>query len=134
MRTLAAAFLLLLAPGTEDATPVDFSALSGFEYEEGMELPESVRKLNGKKIRIVGFIRTEDGRTDDIDVFWLVDQNCDCEGMPKMNEIILCTMPEGRTISNDDSLIEVTGYLEAGEEREDGYVMSIYRMQVESVK
>ena len=134
MRVLLATLLLLLAPAAVDVVPVDFGSLSGFDYEPGMELPEEVTKLDGKTIRIAGFIRTEAGRTDDIDVFWLVDQNCDCTGFPKMNEIISCVMPEGRTISNDDSLIEVTGRFEAGEEKEDGYVVSLYRMQIESVK
>lgn len=127
------ALALALVPA-DDPVPVDFATLSDFDYEPGMELPEEVRRLDGSKVRVSGFIRTEDGRTDDISVFWLVNQNCDCQGTPRINELILCTMPDGETISNDDSLIEATGLFEAAEQRKDDYVVSLYRMRVRSVR
>ena len=128
------AALLLLLPASGEVVPVDFATLSGFDYAEGMQLPEKVRALDGKKIGVAGFIRTEDGRQSDISVFWLVDKNCDCAGRPKMNEVVLCEMPEGQTITNDDSLVRVVGRFAAGEELDGDYVVSIYRLRVESVE
>lgn len=130
----ALATLMLLLPGSTNPVEVDFSILSGFEYTEGMKLPAKVRNLDGKTIKTTGFIRTEDGSTEDIQEFWLVDQGCDCQGNPNMNDMIYCVMPEGQVISNDDSLIEVTGVFSAGEEKEDGYVLTLYRLQVGSVQ
>ena len=125
---VALTFALLLGA---DATQVDFDTLSGFEYEEGQELPKKVKKLDGKTIKIRGFMRSlEDGIADNISVFYLVTQTCDCEGMPMMNEVILCTLPDGKTIDIVDEPVTLEGEFEVGEESDGEYVTSIYRLAV----
>ena len=116
----------------DDVTPVDFSKLNDFEWEAGKVLPESVTKLKGKKIGIVGFMRAED--LDGLTTFWLIDQNCDCEGQPKMTEVILCTLPEGVEVDNDDTPVRVVGTFDCGEERDGEYVTSVYRLSIEKIE
>lgn len=125
--------VLPLAGSQDEIVPVEFSTLSGFDWQEGQELPATIRALQGKKIGITGFVRSFDGSDEDITGFWLVDQNCDCEGIPKMNEVIVCWMPEGKSISNDGSPIRVVGTFEVGEQKDGDYVTSIFRINVESV-
>ena len=113
---LALIALLSFLPGMpgDDYEAVEFRTLSDFDWTKGMELPAEVKKFDGKKVAISGFIRTEDGSSEGIAEFWLVDQGCDCEGWPKMNEVISCMMPDGEVMSNDDSPITVRGTLEVG--------------------
>lgn len=113
---------------------VDFATLSDFDYEEGVALPKKVTKLNNKEIKVSGFMKSFDGETEDITSFWLVNQNCNCEGPPKMNELILCTMPEGESVSIEDDAVEVEGTFEVGEDKEDDYVVSIYRLSVKKLR
>ncbi len=123
---------LLFLPG-EDAERVGFDILSGFDYEEQMELPESVTKYDGKKVIVGGFTRSYDGESEGLTEFWLISQNCDCEGQPKWTEMIFCTLPEGLSICIDDEPLELEGVLSVGEEREGDYVTSIYRLEVTKI-
>ncbi|HMQ21167.1 MAG TPA: DUF3299 domain-containing protein [Planctomycetota bacterium] len=132
-RLTLATLLVALSFASQDVVPVDFQTLAGFEWQEGQALPENVRRLSGKKIGIQGFVRSLDGSDEQITAFWLIDQNCDCAGIPRMNEYIVCVMPEGRSFSNDGRPVRVTGKLEVGEVREGDYVTSIYRLSVESI-
>jgi hypothetical protein len=125
---------VLVAVSGQQPTAVQFSTLSKFDWQRGMKLPDKVRQLDGKKIAIVGFVRSEDGRAEDITDFWLIDQACDCEGTPKMNEMIWCTMPDGQKFANDGSPVEVVGSFEASEDVEGDYVLSLYRLKVTSVR
>lgn len=122
--------LLALLFCTSDPVSVDFADLSDFDFEEGMTLPAEVRKLDGKTIRIIGFMRSEEDEVDDLEAFIIVNQNCDCEGAVRMNEQIYCILPEGETVSITDEPVKVEGVFEVGEEKEDGYVLSIYRIVV----
>lgn len=124
---------LLTLVATVQVVPVDFSTLSSFEWSEGMQLPDKIQALQGKTIGITGFVRSFDGGDENITAFWLVDQNCDCEAIPRMNELIVCVMPEGASISNDGSPVRVVGKLDVGEVKDEDYVTSIYRLQVERV-
>ena len=55
----AALGLTLVLPGS-DPTEVDFQVLSGFDYEEGMELPAEVTQHNEETVVVAGFMRRED--------------------------------------------------------------------------
>lgn len=132
---LSALTTLLLAAPSGDPIPVNYPELSNFEYEEGMELPEFVTKYHEKKITISGFMKTEDGSIEgDVDYFILVNDACGCEGTPKLNEMIFCSMPEGQTTRLKPGNATVTGTLYVEEEIVDEIVVSLYSMSVESVK
>ena len=128
MKLLLPFLALLFCSG--DPVSVDFADLSDFDYTEGMTLPKQVTKLNGKTVRIMGFMRSDGDEVEDLEEFILVNQNCDCEGEVKMNEQIVCILPEGETVTLGDEPVKVEGVLEVGEEKEEDYVLSIYRIYV----
>ena len=66
--------------------------------------------------------------------FILVNDACGCEGTPKLNEMIFCAMPEGKTVNIKPGTASVTGTIYVEEEKEEGVVVSLYTMAVDSVK
>lgn len=132
---LAAALgLTLFLP--PDPTEVDFQVLSGFEYEEGMELPAEVTQHNEETVVVAGFMRREDEAAspdEEVEYFMLVNDACGCEGTPKLNEIVFCAMPEGETTKILPGIVKVTGTLYVGEEKEDDIVLALYTMDVDSI-
>ncbi|PIE22589.1 MAG: hypothetical protein CSA62_11490 [Planctomycetota bacterium] len=133
MFKLPALLLSCLLLPAADALQVDFEKLSDFEFVEGMELPESIQKLDGKVIRIGGFPRTFDGQVDEISEFWLISQNCDCEGVPFWNEMMWCTLTNGQTITINDEPLVLEGKLSVGEDRDEEYLLSLYRLTVTKI-
>jgi hypothetical protein len=130
----ATALLLscLLLPAA-DVIEKDFDDLSDYEFVEGKALPEHITKLNGKIIRIGGFPRSFDGEVDNLKAFWLISQNCDCEGIPMWNEMMWCTMADGLSITINDEPVVLEGKLSVGEDRDGDYLLSLYRLQVTKI-
>jgi len=134
--SLATALSACLMLTASDPTQVDFATLSGFDYVEGMELPGEITRYDEQTIEISGFMRQEDGLPggwDEVEYFMLVNDACGCEGIPKLNEIIFCAMPEGETTKVLPGMVKVTGTLYIGEEVDDGVVLALYTMDVDSV-
>jgi hypothetical protein len=120
---------------TQDkAEEVNFQVLSNFDFEEGMELPTSVTKYHEKKVKVGGFMATEDGSDGEVEYFILVNDACGCEGTPMLNEMIFCAMPEGEKTTIKPGTVWVTGKLYVEEEIEEGVVVTLYTMEVDSVK
>lgn len=124
----------LLGSPTDDPEEINFAELSNFDFEEGMELPKSVTKHHKKLVTVGGFMATEDGAEGDVEYFILVNDACGCEGTPKLNEMIFCAMPEGQTVTIKPGTVSVTGTIYVEEEKEEGVVVSLYTMSVDSVK
>ncbi len=132
---LALALLGCLLLGTAaDPTPVGFTTLSGFDYVEGMELPQEVRDLDGLEVTLSGFMRREDGLEGSTTMFMLIDDNCGCTGIPQMNEIVFCAMDNGETTEILPGSVKITGTLWVGEEKEDGVVIGIYGLDVKKIE
>ncbi len=121
----------LVLGGSDDPTEVGFDVLAGFDYEEGMELPDEVTKLDETKVTVRGFMKREDGGDGATSTFMLISDACGCEGTPMLNEFIYCESEEEHEI--DPSVVTVTGTLYVGEEIEDEVVIGIYALEVESV-
>ena len=133
--TTLAVILLPSQPAlSSEPEELNFGILAGFDYEEGMELPEEVSKLNGKQVSVSGFMATEDGSEGDVEYFIIINDACGCEGTPKMNEMIFCIMPEGETTKLKDGRVTVVGKFHVSEEMEEGVVVSLYGLEVDSVK
>ncbi len=133
LTSLVFALLPAAAPVAEP-TEINFGVLAGFDYEEGMTLPKEVSKLDQKLVSVSGFMATEDGSEGDVAYFIIINDACGCEGTPKMNEMIFCAMPEGETTKLKDGRVTVTGKFYVGEEKEEGVVISLYGLEVDSVK
>lgn len=137
MKTAVPILLVLaLLPAGDNVQPpkVGFDVLAGFDYKEGVKIPDEVTKHHKKKVRVGGFMKTEDGSEGEVEYFIIVNDACGCEGTPKLNEMVFCAMPEGQTVKIKAGIAEVVGTLYVEEEKEDGVVVSLYTMDVESVK
>ena len=99
-----------------------------------MELPADVSGYNGKQVSVSGFMATEDGSEGDVEYFIIINDACGCEGTPKMNEMVFCVMPSGETTRLKDGRVTVTGKFHVSEEKEEGVVVSLYGLEVDSVK
>ena len=124
----------LLACLVGDPTKVGFATLAGFDYQEGMKLPKDVTDLDEKVIEVRGFMQREVPGSGPVSSFMLVNDACGCNGTPKLNEVIFCTLPDGTTMDIKTVTVTVTGKLFVGEEKEDGVVIMIYQMDADSVQ
>lgn len=132
----ALAFVLLPSQplGGGEPEELNFGVLAGFDYEEGMDIPKEVANYDSKEVTISGFMATEDGSEGDVSYFIIINDACGCEGTPKMNEMIFCAMPTGETTKLKDGRVKVTGKFYVSEEIEEGVVVSLYGLEVDSVK
>ncbi len=135
-KTILMPLMLCLLTGSawQEPQEVDFTILAEFTYTEGMTLPENIQALDGKMVKVHGFMSTEDGSTGEVTDFMMVNDACGCEGQPMLNEIIFCAMPEGETTKIQPGAVQVIGELHVGEEKEEDVVVALYWLGVESVQ
>lgn len=134
-------------------TKVTFSALGGYKYEipdpdeirksanptkaPKDQIPAKLRELDGSPTLLVGFmVPIEITREGKVKSFALTqNQTFCCFGVPPaMNEWVMVTMDEGTTADYIMDLpVAAYGVLSVGEEIEDGYVLSMYRMKSSEV-
>ena len=128
------ATLSLCALLTGDPVAIGFATLAGFEYTEGMTLPKEVTDLDEKVVTVRGFMQREVPGSSPVNSFLLINEACGCNGTPKMNEIVFCTLPDGVTMDLKTGVVTVTGKFYVGEEKEDEIVVSLYAMDADTVK
>ena len=131
---LRSAALLCLCLLGQDPTKVGFAQLAGFDYKEGMTLPKEVTKLDEHVITVSGFMRREVPGGGPVGQFLLVNDACGCNGTPKMNEIVFCTLPDGVTMDVKPGVVTVTGKVYVGESKEDDVVVMLYQMDADTVQ
>ena len=126
---------LLVAAGPSDPVEVDFGVLAGFDYVEGMQLPDEVLAYDERTVKVSGFMRREEDLSsgDEVEYFALINDACGCEGVPKMNEVVFCAMPEGEVTSILPGVVSVTGTLYVGELVEEDIVVALYTLDVDSI-
>jgi hypothetical protein len=132
---------------------VSFKALGGFKYEvpdpevvraqpdpskpPADQIPPALREIDGAPVLLAGFMVPIDLDADgNVRSFALTqDQMFCCYGVPpKMNEWVMVNMAEGHSTEWKNNLpVAVYGTLEIGEEMEDGYVLSLYRLKSDKV-
>jgi len=132
---------------------VSFKALGGYVYEVPDpnvvraqpdptvppvdQLPEGIKKMDSSPVLIAGFMVPIEFNADGkVSSFALTqDQMFCCYGVPpKMNEWVMVEMQEGHeTEFRSDAPVAVYGQLDVGEEIDDGYVLSLYRMNSDKV-
>jgi len=111
--------------------------LGNFEYdqEHGGNIPADVKALTGSKIRLRGFMIPMD-QAENITQFALVPSlfAC-CFGQPpQIQHTIVVTCPKGKAVGYCPDEIIVEGALKVQEKKDDGYIVSIFDMDVASVK
>ncbi|MCC6145560.1 MAG: DUF3299 domain-containing protein [Candidatus Hydrogenedentes bacterium] len=134
-------------------TKISFAALGSFEYEVpdpevvrnapdpaaavGKQVPEPIVKLNESPVVIVGFMVPIDVDKEGRVKSFALTQNqmfC-CYGIPPaMNQWLMVEMAEGTYADfTMDLPVAAYGNFDVGEEIEDGYILSLYRMTASEV-
>jgi hypothetical protein len=108
---------------------VTWNQLGGFAYQEGAELPQEVQALGGRNVAIVGFMLTL-GSSEQLTEFVLVESlwGCCFGSVPDVHQTIVVRLRPGSNADYSAAPLLVSGRLEAGEEREGGFVTSVYRI------
>ena len=111
--------------------------LGNFEYdqEKGGNIPEDVQKLNGSTIRLRGYMIPMD-QAENITQFALVPSlfAC-CFGQPpSIQHTIVANCPKGKAVGYTADEISVEGKLTVKEKKDDGYIISVFELEVSSVK
>ena len=116
-------------PGVE---PMTWELLRTYEHQPEMkDLPESIRKLNGKKVVMIGFLMTV-FEFDDIHEFHLVASHWSCcYGVPPgLDGAIHVQLAEGEDgLPNTVKPLRVIGTLHVGEIKESEIVYAIYSLE-----
>jgi hypothetical protein len=116
-------------PGTEVVT---WETLAKYVYQEGLEgVPEEIRALDGKRVTMAGFLLTL-YEFDDIEDFNLVASHWSCcfGVVPSLNGWVHVKLAEGQVgLPNTSEPLKVAGTFRLREEKEAGYVVSIYALE-----
>lgn len=102
----------------EGATKVDFDFLGGFDYEKDNVVPAKVMELDGKDVKVIGYMLPVDFDTGEVRSFMLLNNQMGCcfGVMPRVNEFVYVEMPEGKSTKYmTDIPLRVTGKLKIGE-------------------
>ncbi len=141
MRAVKTLFLLLSMGAATMATPAAAPAaedpvieltlldLMSIDYRPGKRLPAWVRALDGRRVRIEGYMAL--GTPEGIEKFELVWDSCGC-GQSNVNHFIEVTLTD-ETTTFDPDIIFVEGEFSVGEIREDGFVVSLFRLKAQTV-
>lgn len=116
-------------PPSKDMT--DWALLTAYEYAPGLAgLSDELKALEGKTITMRGFLMTI-SQWDDITEFCLVPNHMSCcFGMPAgIQSMVHITLRRGeRGLPNTTEPLEVKGVFRAVETKDDGILLSIYRL------
>lgn len=123
------------APVSKDA--VDWAVLTAYEYEPGLaSLPDPIKALEGKPIVLRGFLLPI-AEFDDIHEFCVVPNHMSCcFGMPAgINGQVQVTLRKAeRGLPNTSEPIEVRGTFRAIETKDQGILLSIFRLDDATAK
>lgn len=124
------------APQPDQTLTMTIKELGNFDYDQdkGGNIPDDVKRLSGAKIRLTGFMIPVD-QAEHITQFALVPSlfSC-CFGQPpQVQHTIVCNCPKGKAVAFTPDPIVVEGTLQVKEERDDGYVTSIFQIIPTSV-
>ncbi len=108
---------------------VNWKRLGGFEYVEGGEVPPDLKALDRTNVGLPGFMLTL-GDTQNIREFVLVESlwGCCFGTVPAVNQTLLVRLAPNETVEYTAAPIVVTGVMEVGEEKQGGFVTSLYRI------
>jgi hypothetical protein len=111
--------------------------LGNFDYDadKGGNIPEDVKKLNGTKVRMAGFMIPLD-QADNISHFALVPSLFACcfGQAPQIQHQVIVRTPKGKAVPYFPDEIVCEGTLKVEEHKDDGYIVSVFELDVNSVK
>ena len=115
---------------------VDFATLGGFSFDQDKgtlaDIPPEIRQLDGQRIAVEGLMIPMD-QGDNISEFALVPRYLERMAMP-IQETIVARIIDGRAVGYSPDRIRVFGTLHVRISRDEGYLVCIYDMIVDSVQ
>lgn len=126
---LLAGLLALAAAPVDDPVEVSIAKLTSVEYKPGDDLPQEITDLDGQEISLEGYMAL--GTIEGVDHFELVPEPCEC-GRSKVQHFIDVKIEQGN-VSYRPGRITLVGTFDVGEEVEDGFVVSLYRLKIRSL-
>ncbi len=122
-----------VSPGasTEETLELRLVELMAIDYRRGRRLPDWVQALDGRRVRIEGYMAV--GTPEGQETFELVWDSCGC-GTSQPHHFVEVTVPDGDSTRFDPELIGVEGRFSVGEVIEDGFVKSLFRLKAESIE
>ncbi|MEA2734962.1 MAG: hypothetical protein QOE14_1413 [Humisphaera sp.] len=111
--------------------------LGNFDYDadKGGNIPADVLALNGTTVRLNGFMIPID-QAENITSFALVPSlfAC-CFGQPpQVQHTVVCKAPAGKAVGYYPDELVVEGKLKVEEKKDDGFIISVFEIDVSSVK
>jgi hypothetical protein len=124
-------------PKTGEVLEMSIKELGNFEYDQvnGGDIPADVKRLGGSTIRLMGYMVPSD-QAENITQFALVPSlfSC-CYGQPpQIQHTVMANCPAGKAVSYFPDPIVIEGKLTVEEKKDDGYIVSIFSVDVTSVK
>lgn len=116
-------------PPDGDVVELSILKLKNARYRQGRPLPQWVADLDGKRVRIWGYMAI--GTLEGLTQFELVPESCEC-GRSKVNHFVEVTLTEGQT-RFIPGRITLEGTFYASEIEEDGFVTSLYRLKTDAL-
>jgi hypothetical protein len=112
-------------PSALETIEVDIQKLTSIDWQQGKELPKEIRDLDGREIVISGYMQSQNVR--DTDTLLIVSDSCQCTGTPLPHHFVRVKLD--KKTSYKPGQLTFIGKLSVGEELEDGFVTSIYRLE-----
>lgn len=115
---------------------IDFSVLGKWKYIEGKTpIPANVKALDGKILELTGFMMPIN-EVKNIRQFILIQSlwGCCFGQAPEANHILVVHMEDEKRVDFYPDPIRVTGRFSVGETREEGFLVSIYRLDAHKVE
>jgi hypothetical protein len=124
------------APKAGETLEMTIKELGNFNYDEqrGGGIPADVKALSKSKIRLRGFMLPTD-QAENITQFALVPSLFFCcfGEPPQAHHRIMAQCPKGKAVGYYPDEIMVEGTLKVEEKKDDGYIISVFELDVTSV-
>ena len=124
-------------PREGDAIELGIKELGNFRYDptKGGTIPDDIKKLSGARIKTRGYMVPLD-QAENITEFQLVPSlfAC-CFGQPpQIQHTLIVHTPKGKAVGYYPEEIIVDGTLKVDEKKDDGYTISLFEIDCNSVK
>jgi hypothetical protein len=124
-------------PKPGETRETNIKELGNFDYDadKGGNIPDDVKALTGLKVRVKGFMIPMDQAANVTSFALVPDLFACCFGQPpQVQHMIVSSCPPGKAVSYYPDELVVEGTLKVDEKKEDGFIVSLFEMQVSSVK
>lgn len=118
---------------------VELKAISTFEMPQtnatDAMIPAEWRALDGQRVLLEGemVMNQSVGGDSDFDLCYSIAKCC-FTGAPKIQHFIKATMPAGKRAPYISGIVQVKGKLHVGVQRNGPAILSVYRIDVESIR